>query len=195
NEAFLFRSSVLKKFTSSVLYLSLAVKREGTALEHILSAVAAGLSMVFATVIAFYFQYRYGQLTFPFFVALVIGYMFKDRIKELGRHFFAQHLRNWLYDRRILIKTRDGAHTLGFLREKVTLVSEDKTPAAILAQRNRNSITALDNEGQEEHVLCYNKEVVLRTGAFKRIYTGGPQITGVTDIMRLDMRPYLRKMD
>jgi hypothetical protein len=195
NEAFLFRSSVLKKFTSSVLYLSLVVKREGASLEHILSAVAAGLSMVFATLVAFYFQDRYGELTFPFFVALVVGYMFKDRIKELGRIFFARHLRNWLYDRRILIKTLDGAHTLGFMREKVTFVAEDEAPPAITAQRNRNLITALDNEGQGEHVLCYTKEVVLRSQAFQQIYTGGPEITGITDIMRLDMRPYLRKMD
>jgi hypothetical protein len=44
-------------------------------------------------------------------------------------------------------------------------------------------------------VICYTKEVVLRANAFQQIYTGGPQITGVTDIMRLDMRPFLRKMD
>ncbi|HMN27390.1 MAG TPA: hypothetical protein PKE45_04475, partial [Caldilineaceae bacterium] len=74
NEAFLFRSSVLKKFTSSVLYLALVVKREGTLLEHVLFSVAAGFSMLFATAVAFYFQSQYGQLTLPFFMALIIGY-------------------------------------------------------------------------------------------------------------------------
>jgi hypothetical protein len=84
---------------------------------------------------------------------------------------------------------------LGFLREKVTYVAEDEAPPAITAQRNRNLITALDNEGQGERLICYTKEVVLHADAFRQIYTGGPQITGVTDIMRLDVRPYLRKMD
>jgi hypothetical protein len=195
HEAFLFRSSVLKKFTSSVLYLALVVKREGTVLEQILFAVAAGLSMVFATAVAFYFQAQYGQLTLPFFAALIIGYMFKDRIKETGRLFFAQHLSNWLYDRRILVKTLDGEETLGYLREKVTFLPEAAIPPAIMRQRNRNLITELDNEGQGEHVLCYTKEVVLRAHVFAQLYAGGPPLRGITDIMRLDVRPYLRKMD
>ncbi len=82
---FLFRMSVLKKFTSSVLYLSTTVQREGTTLEQILFSLAAGVSMIFATVVAFYFQQRYGNFTFPFFLALVVGYMFKDRLKESMR--------------------------------------------------------------------------------------------------------------
>ncbi|HXW01516.1 MAG TPA: hypothetical protein VEC93_24105, partial [Anaerolineae bacterium] len=122
NEAYTFRASVLKKYASSVLYLSTATRREGVELEHILFAIAAGLSMVFATVVAFYFQERYGQLTFPFFMALVVGYMFKDRIKEGGRHLFSQYLQSNLYDRRTIIRTQDGKHKLGILREKVSFV-------------------------------------------------------------------------
>ncbi|MEM7348218.1 MAG: hypothetical protein AAF485_28645, partial [Chloroflexota bacterium] len=73
NEAYIFRSSVLKKYAASVLYLSTAVKREGWGLEQILFAIAAGLAMIFATIVAFYFQYQYGNFTFPFFLALVVG--------------------------------------------------------------------------------------------------------------------------
>ncbi|MBI3959775.1 MAG: hypothetical protein HY328_13275, partial [Chloroflexi bacterium] len=101
NEEYLFRSSALKKFTSSVLYLSASVKPEGRTLEQLLFAIAAGVSMVFATVIAFYFQARFGIFTFPVFAALVVGYMFKDRIKEVGRLLSVRLLRNVLYDRRI----------------------------------------------------------------------------------------------
>lgn len=195
NQAFLFRASVLKKFTSSVLYLALVVKPEGTAIEQLLYAVAAGLAMTFATIIAFYFQSRFGTFTFPVFVALVVGYMFKDRIKELAKLFFAQHLQSFLYNRRTLVKTLDGAYQLGFLREKVTLMTESAMPPAVVAVRNRGLFTEVDNDGQAEHVICYTKEVVLDTEAFNHIDTGGPPITGVNDIMRFDVRPYLRKMD
>jgi hypothetical protein len=195
NEAFVFRTSVLKKFTSSVLYLSLAIKREGTAIEQFLYALAAGLSMVFATLIAFYFQVQFGNFSFPMFTALVVGYMFKDRIKELGRLFFLRYLQNFLYDRRTIIRTRDGAYELGFLREKMDFISEQAVPSTVKALRNRGLITEVDNDGQEENVICYTKEVVLQTAAFSHIYTGGPPITGVNDIMRFDVRPYLRKMD
>ncbi|MFN8487310.1 MAG: hypothetical protein U0350_06935 [Caldilineaceae bacterium] len=194
NEAFLYRISLLKKFTSSVLYLALVVKPEGTAIEQVLYAFAAGLSMAFATIIAFYFQNRFGNLTLPFFVALVVGYMFKDRIKELGRLFFAQHLQTYLYDHRSLIHTLDGLHQLGFLREKVHFMPETKLPPAVADLRDRGVLSDA-YDGQAENIICYTKEVVLETDVFKQIYPDGPPIHGINDIMRFDVRPYLRKMD
>ena len=195
NELFLFRTSVLKKFTSSVLYLKLAVKREGTAIEQMLLALAAGLSMIFATVVAFYAQQRFGMFTLPVFVALVVGYMFKDRIKELARLFFLRHTQNFLFDRRTMIRTIDNVHTLGFLREKMGFVPEEEVPTPILALRNQGLLTEIEQDGQTENILCYTKEVVLQGAAFRHVYKGGPPVTGISDIMRFDMRPYLRKMD
>lgn len=195
NEVFLNRTSALKKYASSVLYLSLTVQREGTALEQMLFALAAGLSMIFATVVAFYFQYRYGLFTFPVFIALVVGYMFKDRIKEMGRTLFAHGLRRFLFDRRVTIRTLDGKRRLGFMREKVTFTDGVQIPANVLAVRNRRFSPELDGAGAEENVICYTKEVVLHADAFRQIATGGPAIAGVNDIMRHDVRPYLRKMD
>ncbi len=194
NEAFLYRISLLKKFTSSVLYLALVVKPEGTAIEQVLYALAAGLSMAFATMIAFYVQNRFGNLTLPLFVALVVGYMFKDRIKELGRLFFAQHLQAYLYDHRILVHTLDGLHQLGFLREKVHFMAEPQIPETVGMLRDRGVLSDA-YDGQTESIICYTKEVVLETAVFKQIYPDGPPIHGINDIMRFDVRPYLRKMD
>ncbi len=88
SEELLQRLSVLKKYTSSVLWLSTSTRREGGTLEQVLFASAAGVSMVFATLVAFYAQSIYGQISMPVFLVLVIAYMFKDRIKELGRAIF-----------------------------------------------------------------------------------------------------------
>jgi len=195
NEAYPFRVSVLKKFSSSVLYLSTAVRREGVELEHFLYAIAAGISMIFATVVAFYFQYYYGNFTFPFFIALVVGYMFKDRIKELGRAIFATYLQNNLYDRRIVIRTQDGKHKLGILKEKASFVREADLPKKIRRARNRDEFSDLDNDGQGEDIICHSKEITLYTNAFKGIFGDVPEITGINDIIRYDIRAYLRKMD
>ena len=94
-------------------------------------AMAAGLSMVFATLVAFYTQSRFGDLTFPFFIALVVAYMLKDRIKELGRYLFSAHLQTRLYDRRIDIRTQDGKQKLGVLREKMSFVNEADVPKPV----------------------------------------------------------------
>ena len=194
NEEFLYRSSVLKKFTSSVLYLSTAVEREGVTQEQLLYALAAGISMIFATVIAFYAQRVYGNFTTPLFVALVVGYMFKDRIKEFGRAFFARSLHNRLYDRRIVVKTLDGEHEIGHIREKVRFMSERDTPPAVLDARNRQLLSDIANDGQGEQVICYAKEVVLYKDIFHKIYGKGLQIRGLNDIMRYDVHQLLRKM-
>ena len=194
NEEFTFRASVLKKYASSVLYLSTAIRREGTSLEQILFALAAGLAMVFATVVAFYFQQKYGNFTFSFFIALVVGYMFKDRIKEMGRSYLSGYLQNIMYDRRITIKSLDGKHKLGILREKVSFINEKDIPRKVLAVRNRDQLTELDNYGQNEQVICYSKDITLFTDTFKAVYADFPEITGINDIMRYDIRAYLKRM-
>lgn len=195
NEEYIFRVSALKKYASSVLFLSTALHREGTAMEHILFSIAAGVSMIFATVVAFYFQYIYGVFTFPVFIALVVGYMFKDRIKEIGRGMLSSYLHNILNDRRIVLKTQDGKHKLGILKEKVSFISEKDVPRLVLKARNRDNITDLSNEGQTEHIICYSKEIVLFTNAFKQVFSDAPEISGINDILRYDIRAYLRKMD
>jgi hypothetical protein len=193
NEAYIFRSSMLKKYASSVLYLSTAVHREGIGLEQFSYAIAAGLSMIFATTVAFYFQQRYGNLTFAFFAALVVGYMFKDRIKELVRALFDRYLSNHLLDRRTVIKTQDGKHKLGILKEKVSFVGEKDLPEAVFRIRNKGQLDELDNDGQTERIICYAKEITLFTEAFKKIYADTP-LTGINDIIRYDIRAYLKKM-
>jgi hypothetical protein len=124
NETYAFRSSVIKKYVSGVLHLSTDAQPEGRGIEQVLMALAAGISMVFATMVAFYFQKVYGSFTLPAFAALVVGYMFKDRIKEFGRALFAGNLQAYLFDRRINIRTLDGKYKLATLRENITFMKE-----------------------------------------------------------------------
>ncbi|MDX1523240.1 MAG: hypothetical protein R3264_16565 [Anaerolineae bacterium] len=194
NEIYAFRKSALKKYAATVLYLSTAMKPEGTGLEHFLFAIAAGVSMVFATVVAFYFQREYGNFTFPFFMALVVGYMFKDRIKEYGRAIFSKYLETILYDRRIIIRTQDGQHKLGVLREKVLYIDEKDMPRGIVKARNRDLITELDNDRQGEIVMRHTKEITLFNKAFHNVFISTFGVTGINDITRYDVRNYLRKM-
>ena len=194
NEEYLQITSALKKSTTSALYLSTSIRREGTTLEQVSFAIAAGLSMVVATLIAFYSQALYGTLTFPVFVALVVGYMFKDRIKEIGRNLFARYVRNLLYDRRTILHTLDGAHELGHVREKMTFIDRSNLPQAVLAQRNRQDETRLDYEAPDEQIIRYAKEVTIERNAFGHIDIEKLKITGIRDIMRYDIRRYLRKM-
>ena len=194
NEEFAFRASVLKKYVSSILHLSTNAQTEGKGMEQILMAIAAGVSMIFATVVAFYFQRIYGNFTFPVFVALVIGYMFKDRIKEAGRALLSTRLHAFLYDRRINIRTLDGKYKLAVLREKITYVREIDLPQSVLTARHKDPFADLDNEGMGETIICHTKDIVLDGDLFPKAFKGLPRVSGLNDIIRYNIQPYLRKM-
>lgn len=194
NETYTFRASVLKKYVSKVLHLSTVSSREGLGIEQALMALAAGISMIFATFVAFYFQRIYGNFTLPVFVALVVGYMFKDRIKEAGRALFAGTLHERLYDRRINIKTLDGQYKLAVLREKITFMQESNLPQEIQSARQKDPFADLDNDRQGETIICHTKDIVLRADLFRKAFGGLPKISGLNDIIRYDIHPYLRKM-
>jgi hypothetical protein len=194
NEEFLYHTSILKKYAYSVLLLSTAFRREGTGLEQMLFAIAAGIAMLFATIVGFYFQQQFGNFTFPLLIVLVVGYMFKDRLKVFVQRFFARYLQNRLYDHRIVIRTPDGQRKLGILREKMTFVSEQDIPKAILKRRSQDQFVDRDSDGRGEYVILHLKEIVLFNRSFKGAYADMPEITGINDITRYDIRKYLRKM-
>lgn len=195
NEVYAFRSSVIKKYVSEVLHLSIEAQREGKGIEQVLLAVAAGVSMFFATAVAFYFQSVYGSFTFPAFVALVVGYMFKDRIKQMGQTLFAGKLQANLFDRRIHIKTLDGKYKLATLREKITFMRESDISPEVRAARQKDPFADLDNDQKGETVICHTKDIILNTDLFRRAFAGLPKTSGLNDIIRYDIYRYLRKMD
>ena len=199
SEELLQRLSVLKKYTSSVLWLSTSTRREGGTLEQVLFASAAGVSMVFATLVAFYAQSIYGQLSIPVFLVLVIAYMFKDRIKELGRAFSTHILSRRLYDYRTSIQTQDGERDLGYVREKMIHVRpqgrERTVPPAVMAARQNDPHYEPELFGRPEVVVHYAKQVTLRKDAFRYLAEDGLLISAINDITRLDIRSFLRKMD
>jgi hypothetical protein len=194
NETYVFRASVLKKYVGAVLHLSIDTQREGKGLEQILMALSAGVSMVFATVVAFYFQRIYGNFTFPVFVALVVGYMFKDRIKEAGKSLLSGSLHSRLYDRKINIRTLDRKYKLAILREKIHFLSERELTERVRSARQKDPFADLDNDRQGETVICHTKDIVLNADLFPKAFGGMPKISGLNDIIRYDIHPFLRKM-
>ena len=195
NELYAFRSSVIKKYVSGVLHLSIDTQREGKGIEQVLLAFAAGISMVFATAVAFYFQSVYGSFTLPAFVALIVGYMFKDRIKQLGQALFAGKLQANLFDRKINIKTLDRKYKLATLREKIVFLKESEIPSELRSARRKDPFADLDNDQRGETVICHTKDIVINADLFRKAFAGLPKTSGLNDIIRYDIYRYLRKMD
>ncbi|TNF99695.1 MAG: hypothetical protein EP297_05070 [Gammaproteobacteria bacterium] len=194
NEEFVYRSSVLKKFTESILFLNTRVQPEGKIVEQLIFSFAAGLAMVFATGVAFYTQAKYGNFTMMFFIALVISYMFKDRIKELVRIYLNNKIQRFFYDHKVNICSGSRRNRLGFSREGFSFISEGNLAPEILKLRARDPFNLIDNELGAEKIILYQKQVKIFSRNFDDVYQNHP-IKGINDITRLSVSRFVRKMD
>ena len=190
NEDFVFRASLLKKFTESDLYLN-ATKRKNTFLvEQILYSLAAGAAMVVATLSSFFFQQRYGNFTLPFLIALVISYMFKDRLKDWLRLIFARRVSNKVFDTRTDFRIKD-VH-IGWSKDSVDFLDSDKILPEVMKLRSRNPLFA-EVSGKDEKVLLYRKKVQLWPAELAK--ASPYPLRGINDILRYNITEYTRKMD
>jgi len=193
NETYLFRKGVLKKFASSVLFLDTHHEKEGKLIEQLFYSFAAGVAMVFATLVAFYTQKKYGQYTFPLFIALVISYMFKDRIKELTRMYFAKKLRKRFFDHKTEIFVPNGKK-IGLCKERFSFVKEKNVNPEIIKIRNRDTFTSMENDFLGEKIIYYRKFIKLYPKKISNAYKDY-EINGIDDIIRFNISSFLRRMD
>lgn len=191
NRDLISRFSTLKKYMESQLFLKKNVKEDGALVRQFYYSVAAGISMFFATIIAFSFQQKYGNFTLPLFIALVVGYMLKDRIKELSRFYFSQKLDSKYYDNRTEISFKKIL--LGWYKESQTFIKEQNVPQEIIQLRSRSAILEAENRMNDEKIILYRMRVQLDKKEINKanIYP----IPGVNNIIRFNLTPFLTKMD
>ena len=191
NRDLIYTHGVLKKYVESALYLRVPKKRDGVMIEQIYLSIAAGLSMIFATIVSFYFQQRYGNFTWPFFLVLVISYMGKDRIKELARYYFAHRKGRKYFDNKAKISI--GERTIGWIKEGVDFLQRSKIPQEVMRLREKDKIAPAEQFIMDDKVLLYRKWVHIDRAemAANNIY----HTDGINDIIRLNVNSLIHKMD
>jgi hypothetical protein len=192
NENLIFRRNVLKKFMGNVLFLDTRTRHEGRMLEQTLFGIAAGISMLFATLVLFLSQWMYGPLTLPVFLALVVGYMFKDRIKELLRVFFSRKMSSVLFDHKMHLYT-DTGQSVGQCREGFDFVDESKIPERIMKIRDRDHITEIESDWLVENVVRYSKRIKLSSKAISGLHRDF-EMNGIKDIIRFNVTKFTQQM-
>ena len=191
NRDLIFRSGALKKYIESELFLGVDKKKDGRLIEQILMSIAAGISMIFATIVAFSFQQRFGNFTMPLFVALVVSYMLKDRIKELTRYYFAHKLKERYFDNKAEISL--GYSKIGWSKEGVDYITNDQVPERILSIRNRTPLLEAENRYAEETIILYRKSVQLSRAEFDK--SSEFYISGINEILKFNISSILIKSD
>ena len=191
NSDLIFRLGALKKYIESDLFLDTKKKRDGVFVEQIYYSIAAGLSMVFATAIAFTFQFKYGNYTIPLFAALVVSYMLKDRIKELMRHYLVHKRSSKYYDNKTNISIKEKE--IGYSKESFDFVREKNVPDNVMKVRNRIPLIEADNRHANEKIVLFRKIVQIDGEALTQ--STSYNIDGVVEIIRLSMQSFMRKTD
>lgn len=191
NRRLVYRHNILKKYVGSVLYIKLNKKEDGKAIRQLYYSIAAGIAMVFATVIAFVFQRRFGNFSGPLFVALVVSYMLKDRIKELTRYYFAHRLGRKYFDNKAAINIKE--RQIGWLKEGMDFVTDDRIPAQVLEIRGRTPLLETENRIFDEKIILYRTLVYI--DGDKLAQYNDYKLSGINDIFRLHINRFALKMD
>lgn len=191
NREYVFRMNVLKRFVDSDLFLVVNKKQDAVLVQQVYYSLAAGISMIFATAVAFSFQQRYGTYTIPVFMALVVSYMLKDRIKELMRYYFSNKQRTRYFDNKTTISI--GETVLGWSRESFDFISESKVDPEALNTRNRSPLLNAENKYNKEEIILYRKLVQLEKNVLDDLDTY--PTAGINEIVRFNIAHLVQKMD
>jgi len=122
--------------------------------EQLIFGFAAAFAMAFATAVAFITQRAFGNFSTPFFFSLVLSYIFKDRIKELGRnylmekyfaHYFQHHYRFY-----------KGSESEVVFDAKETLYRQKSQHLPELLKRVRKAFSSSDS-GAFKEALVYQR--------------------------------------
>ena len=193
NENVIFRYSVLKKYFYSVLFLNQKREEDGKSIKEFYYAIAAGISMVFTTIIVFATQKEYGNFTLSFFTALVVSYMFKDRIKEGYRKYFDKKLQLKTFDFKEKIYDNQERRLFAFIKERMRFIKKNELNRDVVKTRLISTSSRLSTWYLGENIFKYEKHITLYNKNLQEYYSN--KIEGIHNIMRFDVSKFLKKMD
>ncbi len=198
-EHFEFRRHMLKRFTASVLWLSLEVRQAARWVVHALYAVAAAAAMAFALAASFNSLRTSSFIRYA--LPIVLAYAVRDRLKALLQGVFSGWIERRFPDRTWSIRDRERGRRVGVVRERVAFLPFRAVPADVLAKRRLTRAHALEEQARPERVLWHQKTLTLAaarsssSGAGDPARAEPPDFSMLTEIFRLNLRRWLQHTD
>lgn len=191
-----FRRHVLKRFTSSVLWLRLDVRDGAKLALQFFYAVAAGVAMAIAFVLAL----SQGNSTvsgdtgfvWRTAVLVVLAYAIKDRVKAFLQERFSRVVSRHFPDRRWRIREREREVELGEVRERSGFVKFEELPLDVLTSRRMTRTHAFEEDARPERVLWHHKTVRVHGDDLAR---ADGRFQALTEIFRLNLKRWLDHTD
>ncbi|MDR2956098.1 MAG: hypothetical protein LBV43_13560 [Prevotella sp.] len=191
NSLVITQRNVLKKLVESDLFLQTIKKKDGFLAEQLYYGAAAGIAMIFATVISFFATQRLGNFTTDLFIILVFSYMFKDRIKDMMRYYFTSQLGKKYFDTKLKLSIRK--QEIGWIKEAFDFIQESKLPEEVRNIRARSPLVEAENQFYDEKIILYRKWVKLSREDIEKYKEY--RLSGINDITRFNLINFTQKMD
>lgn len=190
-----YRRHVLKRFTSSVLWLSQEIKQAGRITLHVFYSVAAGIAMGFAVLAAAYHG-QWGASTisnvWAWAIAVVVAYIFKDRIKAVLQTVFSKWIARRFPDRRWTLRDRERDRVLGAIVERSGFIAHNTMPPDVRARRYGAKPNPLEVQTRPEDILWHQKVIKMNAKQIRRL---DPRFASLKEIFRLDLQRWLNHTD
>ncbi|MDR1089857.1 MAG: hypothetical protein LBL79_02170 [Prevotella sp.] len=191
NSLVITQRNILKKFVESDLFLQTIKKKDGALAKQVYYSIAAGIAMIFATVISFFATQRFGNFTTDLFVILVFSYMFKDRIKDIMRYYFTSKLSKKYFDTKLKLSIRK--QEIGWMKEGFDFIEESNLPDEVRGIRARSPLVEAENQVYDEKIILYRKWVSLSKEDIEEYKEY--RLSGINDITRFNLLHFTQKMD
>lgn len=190
-ENFLYRESMLKKWAQTALYMDFVSDKTIPRLMHVLAGLAAAAAMTFAVLATFLAHRFFTVYSMPWIVVVVVGYIFKDRIKETMRNVLLAFVPRIVADDSRSLIDRRFRRKVGSLRSRVQFLSPRQTPPAVVNLRNAsgNPFNALM---PPENVIHFHSTVRLNGRALRDNHA---RLEAIANILRLRLDAWLAGMD
>ena len=190
NDKLLRRWDLVKYFVTNKLILNPRIDKEMKYVLEVLYSIAAGIAMIFATAVAFYYGKKFGNFTYGLFVVLVISYMFKDRIKEWGRSFFNNILKKQMLDHRFILYDNNDKK-IGISNTGFTFIPARSLPSDIRNLR-------YGNNGEEilikEKIMKFTRKVKIHSKRMRKTFKD-TKLRGINDVLKFNFLPLTLRLE
>jgi len=188
---YLMRWHTIKHYFMSVLYLNDKTKGKPLVWTDFVGMMMAGLAMIVAVVIMWVAEKNIGRYSIELGVALVLGYILKDRIKEWGKRYIVPLVN---FPQRITVLQLQGLD-VGSTNEWVKFAQRSST-SEIDYSVKRSLVRPQDRRDRRdagpENLFLLRHHVWLNEGAWQRsvrslagdLHSDSP---GLVQLFRLDM--------
>lgn len=191
NSETIYREHIIKKWSESIMYINMENSKTQKGINHLFLGSAAALAMLITGIITIVVVKIWGSDNLYWFIAVLLLYSLKDRIKDIFKASFSKRMSSIFSDRAKSIISPINRRKCGKSRESVTFPEYKNMNSDLQKLRFylKNDISIKQNQ---EDIVHYNKQVKIFTS---KLYRNHTRLFGIREIMRLDLRKWFHKMD